>query len=139
MSTAARATRGPASAPIEGGNDHHVLVVEQGTCQLFEMYHSSRSGSGWTAGSGAVFDLTSNALRPLRWTSADQGGLPILPGLTRFDEVSAVAINLIVADTGANGYVSGATDSRWNDDDLAQLHSVPGTAFEAVNTDAIQH
>jgi hypothetical protein len=191
----------PGDALIEGGNDHHVLVLEQGSCQLFETYHSSRSGSGWTAGSGAIFDLTTNALRPLRWTSADQGGLPILPGLTRYDEVNAgeirhalrvtfnhtqngfiapathpggdsdstapamglrlrlradfdishvtgharVILNalrrygLIVADTGLNWYISGATDSRWNDDDLGQLNDIPGTAFEAVNTGAIQH
>jgi len=83
----------PLSAPIEGGNDHHVLVVQQGSCTLYELYHSVRGSSGWSADSGAMFDLGSNALRPRGWTSGDQGGLPILAGLTRFDEVAAGEIN----------------------------------------------
>ena len=190
----------PSNAPVEGGNDHHVLVVQQGSCMLYELYHSVRSGSGWSADSGAMFDLGSNALRPRGWTSADQGGLPILAGLTRFDEVAAGEINhalrvtfdhtqngfilpahhvgsvsdsnappmglrlrlradfdvsrftgqarvilnalrrygLIVADTGSNWFISGGTDSRWNDTDLRQLTGISGTAFEAVYTGDIQ-
>ena len=66
-----------------------MLVLRQGTCDLFELFVGIRNGSGWNAASGARFDLTSNALRPLGWTSADAAGLPILPGLVRYDEVAA--------------------------------------------------
>jgi hypothetical protein len=84
----------PANPPIEGGpnatGDRHVLVVDQGTCQLYELYDAHKgTGSSWTAGSGAIWDLRSNALRPAGWTSADAAGLPILPGLVRYDEVAA--------------------------------------------------
>lgn len=84
----------PANAPIEGGpdgdGDRHVLVLQQGTCRLYETYDSWPNGDGsWDAGSGALFNLNSNALRPANWTSADAAGLPILPGLVRYDEVAA--------------------------------------------------
>ncbi len=82
----------PPDAPVEGGGDRHVLVVRQGDCRLFELFAAQREGAGWTAGSGAVFDLGSNALRPDGWTSADAAGLPILPGLARRDEADAGAI-----------------------------------------------
>jgi len=77
---------------IEAGSDAHRLVVNQDTCKLYETYATDYNGPS-TAGSGAVFDLTSNALRPAGWTSADAAGLPILPGLVRRDEVAAGAIN----------------------------------------------
>ncbi|HMH52274.1 MAG TPA: VCBS repeat-containing protein, partial [Candidatus Acidoferrum sp.] len=82
----------PANAPIEGGpsstGDRHVLVVDVGTCTLYEVYDAHLQADGsWSAGSGAVFNLSSNALRPAGWTSADAAGLPILPGLVRYDEV----------------------------------------------------
>ncbi len=88
----------PTAAPIEGGpdsdGDRHVLVVDRGNCVLYEMYYAwPHSNGSWNAGSGAVYTLTSNALRPLGWTSADAAGLPILPGLVRYDEVKAGAIN----------------------------------------------
>ena len=194
----------PLNAPVEGGpnstGDRHVLVVQQGSCKLYEMYRAFQSGSGWNADSGAVFDLNSNALRPEGWTSADAAGLPILPGLVRYDEVKSGQINhalrftvaqtqrayihpavhwassstatnllpmgarlrlkasfdtspytgdtrvilealkkygMIVADNGSSWFVSGATDSRWNDTDLNQLKNVPGSAFEVVATGAI--
>lgn len=82
----------PLDAPVEGAGavgDRHVLVVRQGTCDLFELYLGRRQGSGWVAASGARFDLGVNALRPLGWTSADAAGLPILPGLVRYEEVAA--------------------------------------------------
>lgn len=85
----------PTNAPIEGGRssdgDRHVLVVEQGSCRLYELYRAfPRPDGGWDAGSGAVFDLTVNGpLRPTGWTSADAAGLPILPGLVRYEEVAA--------------------------------------------------
>lgn len=87
----------PSDAPIEGGpngdGDRHVLVVDRDACVLYELFdaHPQADGS-WSAGSGAVFDLNSNVLRPSGWTSADAAGLPILPGLVRYDEVSAGSI-----------------------------------------------
>lgn len=84
----------PTDAPIEGGpqsdGDRHVLVLDRDHCILYEMYHAYPQADGtWEAGSGAVFDLHSHALRPAGWTSADAAGLPILPGLVRYDEVAA--------------------------------------------------
>jgi len=82
----------PANAPIEGGSssdgDRHVLVVDVDAWKLYELYdaHPQNNGTSWHAGSGAVFDLNSNALRPAGWTSADAAGLPIFPGLVRYDE-----------------------------------------------------
>jgi hypothetical protein len=83
----------PPGARVEGGSDRHVLVVQQGTCKLYELFDAQRSAGGWDAGSGAVFDLTSNHLRPAGWTSADAAGLPIFPGLARADEADAGAIH----------------------------------------------
>jgi hypothetical protein len=192
----------PPNAPVEAGSDHHVLVLNSGTCKLYELYHASKdpSGPGWTAGSGAVFTMTSNALRPEGWTSADAAGLPILPGLVRYDEAASGSIKhavrftvwrsqkayihpathyassytdsnlppmglrlrlkasydisgftgqarvilealkrygMIVADNGTSWYITGATDSRWDDDDLDQLKTVPGSAFEVVQSGTI--
>jgi len=192
----------PQNAPVEAGSDAHVLVVDSGNCTLYELYDAHPNGQGWNAGAGAKWPLNTNQLRPEGWTSADAAGLPILPGLARFDEVSGGAINhalrftvqhsqaghihpathdassstnpnlppmglrlrlkssfdvtgfhgearavldalkrygMIVADNGSNWYISGATDRRWNDDDLNQLKTVPGSAFEAVQTGTIRH
>ena len=80
----------PPSAPVEAGGDRHVLVLDRDACQLYETFDSEFLGSaGWRCGSGAKFDLRSNALRPDGFTSADAAGLPILPGLVRRDEVLA--------------------------------------------------
>jgi hypothetical protein len=83
----------PADAPIEGGpqadGDRHILVVQAGTCRLYELFDAHREGQGWLAGSGAVYDLRANRLRPDGWTSADAAGLPILAGLVRYEEVAA--------------------------------------------------
>jgi hypothetical protein len=190
----------PLNAPVEAGSDAHVLVVDSGDCHLYELYDAHQRGNGWDAGSGAVFNLRSDALRPDTWTSADAAGLPILPGLARYDEVAAGVINhalrftvdqsqngfihpathqagvanasdppmgarfrlkasfdltpfhgeslviltalkrygMIVADNGSSWFISGSTDSRWNDSDLNQLKAVPGNAFEAVSTGSIQ-
>jgi hypothetical protein len=190
----------PLNAPIEPGRDSHTLALQQGPCKLYELYLATPSISQWNAGSGAIFDLNSNALRPEGWTSADAAGLPILPGLARYDEIQAGAIThalrvtvgqtqrgyihpathwassssnpalppmglrlrlranfdttpydgharvileamktygLIIADNGTSWFVTGATDPRWDDDDLNQLKTVPGSAFEAVNTGPI--
>lgn len=196
----------PLAAPVEGGassdGDRHVLAVDVDHCKLYEMYRAFPRDGHWDADSGAVFDLRSNALRPDGWTSADAAGLPILPGLVRYDEVASGAIHhavrftvartqqgyvhpathfassstdpslppmglrlrlkasfdvtpyhgqarvildalrrygMIVADNGSNWFVTGAVDTRWNDDDLNQLKTVPGSAFEAVDTGPILH
>lgn len=88
----------PTDAPIEGGpdsdGDRHILVLRNGDCRLFETWYTwPTPGGSWHAGSGAVFDLTSHALRPAGWTSADAAGLPILPGLVRYDEVASGRID----------------------------------------------
>lgn len=190
----------PPDAPVEAGNDRHVLVIDKDACFLYELYHAEYVGPGWEAGSGAVFDLRSNELRPEGWTSADAAGLPIFPGLVRYAEVDAGEIRhalrftvertqrayiaparhfasddpdpnlppmglrlrlkasydlapytgqarvilealrrygMIVADNGTSWFISGATDARWDDDDLDQLKRVPGSAFEAVDTGPI--
>ncbi len=192
----------PADAPIEGGpnssGDRHVLVINRDhwrLSELFAAYPIARSPN-WTAGSGAVFDLHSNAMRPAGWTSADAAGLPIFPGLVRYDEVveqgvirhalrftvrntrraytwparhwasfdpnpllppmgmrvrlkgsfdisgfppSARVIlqalktyGMFVADNGANWFISGAPDARWNDAELNTLKQVQGSNFEVV-------
>ncbi|HLG25316.1 MAG TPA: S-layer homology domain-containing protein, partial [Candidatus Gracilibacteria bacterium] len=185
----------PGDAPVEGGSDAHVLAVEEDNCMLYELYAAEFSGGQWHAGSGAVFDLASNDLRPDGWTSADAAGLPILPGLVRYDEVLSGGINhairvtfsttqrgyihpathfasdvtdpdappmglrmrlkadydisgftgqtrvilealkkygLIVADNGSNWFITGSANVAWDDEDLNQLKTVPGSAFEVV-------
>ncbi len=86
----------PPNALVEGGagsgGDMHVLVIDTGNCALYETWNSTYVGPGWHCGSGAKFDLTSNALRPDGWTSADAAGLPVLAGLVRLSEVQAGAI-----------------------------------------------
>jgi hypothetical protein len=89
----------PPNAPIEGGRsssgDRHVIVVDRSACKLYELYaaYPVNGGASWRAGSGAIWSLRSNHLRPKGWTSADAAGLPILPGLARYDEVKRGAIN----------------------------------------------
>ncbi len=87
----------PLTAPIEGGSsstgDRHVIAIDTDNCILYEMWSSYPQTASWQAGSGAIFNLTSNALRPAGWTSADAAGLPVFPGLVRYDEVTAGAIN----------------------------------------------
>jgi hypothetical protein len=188
----------PVNAPVEGGGDRHVIVVDTSRCKLYELFDASRVGAGpaWRASNGAVFDLRSNALRPETWTSADAAGLPIFAGLARYDEVAAGAIRhalrftvrctqrgyihpathqagssntscppmgarfrlrasfdlsgyrgqarvilealktygLIVADNGSDWFINGTSDPRWDDADLNQLRTVPGSSFEVVDT-----
>jgi hypothetical protein len=191
----------PPDAPVEAGGDRHVLVVERETCRLYETFDSRFVGPGWRAGSGAIFDLRSNALRPEGWTSADAAGLPILPGLVRRDEVlggeirhalrftvrrtqrayvsparhfassdtdpdlppmgmrvrlkasydlsrfsgpSRVILSalerygMFVADNGSDWFISGETNTAWNDDELDPLRTVPGSAFEVVRVGEIR-
>lgn len=83
----------PPNPLIEAGSDRHVLVVDSSTCKLYELWEGFRQPDGsWEAADGAIFDLNSNALRPKSWTSADAAGLPIFPGLVRYNEVAAGAI-----------------------------------------------
>lgn len=79
----------PANVKIEGGSDRHALIVDSSTCKLYELYALQRTGGGWHAGSGAIWSLRSNRVRPAGWTSADAAGLPIMPGLVRWSEVAA--------------------------------------------------
>jgi hypothetical protein len=201
----------PPDAPIEGGpksrGDRHVLVVDSDACLLYETFdsHPKQDGS-WEAGSGAIFDLASNALRTEGWTSADAAGFAILPGLVRYEEIAGGAIEhalrftasdiraahvwparhhatcgghgaddlsvppmgqrfrlkdefeisgfspdvqvlllamkrygIVLADCGSSWYVSGVPDSRFdNDAFVSELHTIPGSAFEAVDTSSLQ-
>jgi hypothetical protein len=80
----------PTNPKIEGGSDRHLLMLQKKKCFLYELYAARKTKNGkWKAGSGAIWDLKSNALRPSTWTSADAAGLPILPLLARYDEVAA--------------------------------------------------
>jgi hypothetical protein len=196
----------PPDVPIEGGpdsdGDRHVLVVDRDNCVLYELFDAWPQPDGsWEAGSGAVFDLASNALRPADWTSADAAGLPILPGLMRYAEVATGEIGhalrftapqtrrdyvwparhfassrtadeyppmgqrfrlradfdvsgfspevriildalkkygMMLADNGSAWYLSGAPDSRWDNDALVtELREVKGSDFEAVDVSSL--
>jgi hypothetical protein len=191
----------PRNVKIEGGRsssgDRHALIVDRDSCRLYELYSLYPKGRGWRAGSGAIWSLRTNKLRPAGWTSADAAGLPILPGLARYDEVRRGVIDhalrftvqrsrrayvaparhfasdsndpslppmglrlrlkasfdvsgyprqarivlialkrygMLVADNGANWYISGAPDSRWSNDQLHTLGGVKGSNFEVVTS-----
>ncbi|HEV2593028.1 MAG TPA: hypothetical protein VGU02_14165 [Gaiellaceae bacterium] len=88
----------PRNVPIEGephpdDGDRHALIVDRDTCKLYELYALHRTSTGWAAGSGAIWSLRSNKLRPAGWTSADAAGLPILPGLARWADAATGSIN----------------------------------------------
>ncbi|MBI3649409.1 MAG: hypothetical protein HY240_11785, partial [Actinobacteria bacterium] len=83
----------PPGVRIEGGGDRHAVVVDRDRCRLYELFSLRRTALGWQAGAGAIWDLRSNRLRPAGWTSADAAGLPILPGLARYDEVARGGID----------------------------------------------
>lgn len=195
----------PDNPPIEGGpngsGDRHILIIDKDAWKLYELYAAEKQSDGWHAGSGAVFDLNSNALRPAGWTSADAAGLPIFPGLVRYDEVmeqgeirhalrftvahtrhayinparhfassntdanlppmgmrvrlkATVDISnypqpvqvilralkkygMIVADNGSNWFISGAPDSRWDDDALGTIRGIKGSDFEVVEMENV--
>ena len=117
----------PSNAPIEGGvssgGDRHVLIVDRDHWILYELYaaYPVAHSSSWTAGSGAVFDLSSDALRTAGWTSADAAGLPILPGLARYDEVVGQGAILhalrFTVNTTRHGYVYPARHYASSDTD----------------------
>jgi hypothetical protein len=113
----------PDDALVEGGagsgGDMHVLVVQQGSCMLYETWSSTFTDPGWSCGSGARFDLGSNALRTDGWTSADAAGLPVLPGLVRVSEVESGAIRHAIRFTMSStqqGYIHPATHAAGDDD-----------------------
>jgi hypothetical protein len=121
----------PPDAPIEGGpaskGDRHIIMLDRDNWKLYELFSVYPQGSGWKAGSGAIFDLNSNKLRPAGWTSADAAGLPILPGLVRYDEVvehKAIehALRFTVA-RSRRAYVAPATHfaSRHTDENLPPM------------------
>ena len=117
----------PLDAPIEGGpqstGDRHAIAVDTGNCILYELYGAFPQAASWQAGSGAIFNLAANALRPVTWTSADAAGLPILPGLIRYDEIAGGeirhAIRFTVPQTQkayvwpARHYASSLTDPKY--------------------------
>ena len=118
----------PPNAPIEGGpnsdGDRHILIVDRDNCRLYEIYSAYPETDGsWSAGSGAIFNLTSNLLRPDTWTSADAAGLPILSGLVRYEEVAAGEIKHAIRFTApetrrayvwpARHYASSRTEMRY--------------------------
>ena len=194
----------PLNAPIEGGSsstgDRHALAIDTTNCILYELYAAYPQSASWVAGSGAIFNLASNALRPSGWTSTDAAGLPVFPGLLRYDEVAAGEIRhairftvpqtqkafvwparhyassltgtqyppmgarfrlravydisgfsaanqvilralkkygMMLADNGSAWYLSGATDSGWNNDDLHNLGLLKGSDFEAVDVSSL--
>ena len=100
-----------ADTKVEGGQwqtgDRHTVVVDRETCRLYETWATTRANGRWSAGSGATWNLNSNKLRPLNWTSADAAGLPILPGLLRFDEVAAGAVDHVIR------FTTDVTDRRF--------------------------
>jgi hypothetical protein len=203
------AYRVPLKALVEGGQssdgDRHVLAVDRKRCKLYELYRAfaqKRPKPHWNADSAVIWSLRSAALRPEGFTSADAAGLPIFPGLARYDEAAsghvdhalrvtvsatrdawvhpashcagsgsdpsappmglrlrlsagydlsgitgpahaiAVALKqygLIVADNGSNWFISGTSDRRWPDENLDQLKTIPGSAFEVVRSAAAIH
>jgi hypothetical protein len=117
----------PPDAPIEGGpdsdGDRHVIAIHTDDCLLYEMWsaYPKNGGASWQAGSGAIFDLNSNALRPDGWTSADAAGLPIFPGLVRYDEVveNGVIPHALrfTVENSQRGYIHPATHYASSDSD----------------------
>ena len=117
----------PPDAPVEGAGgwlddgDRHVLVLDPDNRLLYEVFDAHKNGDHWHAGSGAVFDLTSNALRPDGWTFADAAGLPILPGLVRYDE------------TAEEGVIDHAL--RFTVETVQHAYVYPATHFASDETD----
>jgi hypothetical protein len=113
----------PPDALVESGSDRHVLVIDTVNLKLYELYNATRKpDNSWNAGSGAIFDLTSNDLRPDYWTSADAAGLPIFPGLVRYEEVVEKgeidhALRFTVENT-RNAFVHPATHAASNSNNV---------------------
>jgi hypothetical protein len=111
----------PKRVHIEGGSDHHALLIDKTSCRLYELGGLARTGGRWHAWAGATWSLRSNRLRPATWTSADAAGLPIFPGLARYDEVRRGVIDHALRFTAsrtrrayvwpARHYASSSTDT----------------------------
>jgi hypothetical protein len=112
---------------IEGGQltsgDRHAVIVDKTYCKLYETWATRKSGTAWLAGSGATWNLKSNALRPAGWTSADAAGLPILPGLLRYDEVAAGRVDHAIR------FTTDVTDRRYIWPARHQAGSVTNPAY----------
>ena len=120
----------PPDPPIEGGpdadGDRHILILQAETCRLYEVYDAwPREDGGWDAGSGAIWDLRANDLRPDGWTSADAAGLPILPGLVRYDEVAAGEINHALRFTAPETQQAAVWPARHFASDLTEARYPP--------------
>jgi hypothetical protein len=120
----------PANAPIEGGvgssGDLHVLALDRDNCVLYELFAAyPQSDGSWKAGSGAIFDLRSHTLRPDTWTSADAAGLPIFPGLTRYDEVATGEITHALRFTAPETRKAHIWPARHNASDLTGTQYPP--------------
>lgn len=110
----------PLDIPVQSGADRHAIAIDRDACLLYETYDTQRDGPGFHCGSGAVFDLKSNTLRPDGWTSATASGLPIFPGLARYEEVQSGEIHHALSFTAsltAPAYIHPATHRTGNSDD----------------------
>ena len=110
----------PPDIPLQANADRHAVVIERDACLLFETFDTHRVASGFQCGSGAIFNLRSNALRPDGFTSAAASGLPLFPGLARFEEVKSGELHHALAFTAsriANAYVHPATHGAGNSSD----------------------
>ncbi len=115
----------PRAVKIEGGSDRHALIVDRSSCRLYELYALRRTPRGWHAGSGAIWNLRTNRLRPAGWTSADAAGLPILPGLARYDEVAAGHIDHALRFTAQRTRRAYVYPARHNASDLTDANLPP--------------
>ena len=120
----------PPNTPIEGGadseGDRHILVLERDNCILYELFDANLQADGsWQAGSGAIFDLNNNDLRPETWTSADAAGLPMLPGLVRYDEVERGEIRHAIRFTVPETQRAFVWNARHFASDLTEEHYPP--------------
>jgi hypothetical protein len=110
----------PANAPRETSSDHHVIVLDKDNCLLYELFNASKNNdNSWNADSGAIFNLKSNALRPDYWTSADAAGLPVYPGLVKYEEVASGKINHAIrftAPRSQKGFIHPATHFAGSND-----------------------
>ncbi len=118
----------PPNPKIEGdptSGDRHILILEQDHCILYELYDAEYSAGSWRAGSGAIFDLSSNQLRQDGWTSADAAGLPILAGLVRYDEVQAGSIQHALRFTASETRSAHVWPARHDASNLTGLNIPP--------------
>ena len=125
----------PNTAAIEGstGGDNHMFVLDRNRCWLYESWGTTFSNGSFQAANMAVWDLANTSQRPYNWTSADAAGLPVFPGLVRYDEVSRGAINHAIRftlKTSANAYVAPATHSAGSDSNSFPM----GTRFRLKST-----